>query len=422
VALRIHLIFINAFFGNLLAILRLYLSESAFKDEGRKFMKKSIALMLIIFCSSSFAQQKQPQSMDRSRKNIKLEKIEKSPIAVMEYVNYTGRTDISKHVWDDSTNPKFMMLREKYGLDKVVENGKTEFEKMLLLLDWVSSRWKHSGQNAARKHSALWILAEVDGGIRFRCVEYAIVLTNCLTVLGYPARTLGLQREGVAFGSGKGHVCAEIWSNQYQKWILLDGQNNAYWMKGGIPLSALECQNFFVQGRKDELEMVTQKVGANAAFMKRNWVVYFYHLKFSYNNTFFSPEADHSSFSPYRFELLSEGVHPEIFYQGRASNAQFTDCVRDAYPRLNQTTFHLFHSRFPRKSNELTIKLEHTMPFFDRFMLRIDSENWESCGRSFSWLLKEGINTIEVKAVNCFGIEGSISKITLKNNIDNIEH
>src|SRR5437870_3726246 len=43
--------------------------------------------------------------------------------------------------WDSFDNPKLKELREKYHLDEVVAAGKNEFEKQLLLLDWVNPRF-----------------------------------------------------------------------------------------------------------------------------------------------------------------------------------------------------------------------------------------------------------------------------------------
>ena len=58
------------------------------------------------------------------------------------------------------------------------------------------------------------------------------------------------------------------------------------------------------------------------------------------------------------------------------------------------------------------------MPFFDHFKVKIDQEPWKKSFDKFIWELKGGKNELQVKAVNKMGIEGKISKIVLKNNID----
>lgn len=357
--------------------------------------------------------------VEKAKENSKVERFIRSPMAVMEYDNYTGSCDISKHIWDVHSLPEFKMLRENYQLENIIEKEQTEFDKMLLVLDWVANRWKHTGSNEAEKHNALWILEEVGKGKRFRCVEYSIVLANCLTVLGFPARTVGLQREGVAYGTGKGHVCTEVWSNQYNKWILLDGQNNAYWKHKGILLNAHECRLLFINGKENEMEMVTQLKNVNPERMKTSWAPHFYHLKHSFDNTFFREDSDQSSHSKYRLEFLTKGIHPEIYFQGRPQNIIYLDDENEVYPVLNQTSIRLFHSDMEKPTKVLKVIPLHTMPYFEKFQVRIDEGDWMDKKETFLWTLKDGLNTIEIKAVNLLGIEGKTSKIVLKNNISN---
>jgi len=344
----------------------------------------------------------------------KNEILTKSPIAVVEYDNYAGPVDISKYIWDDFHHPKIDTLRDRYKLPKIIEGGKTEFEKTRLLLDWVANRWKHKGDNMAKERNALAILAAAEKGERFCCANYADVLVNSMTALGYPARFVGLTKMGGAYGSSKGHGCVEVWSNQYQKWILLDGQNNAWWESKGVPLSASECRHLFVNGREDEMSFVGQHKELDYPAMKREWSVYFYHLRYSYNNSYFKTISPGENLS---FELISDGVTPELFSQGWPDNKSITDDYEDAYPRLNQTKITLGHTNQNSPSDTLEVILTHTMPYFDKFMVRINGSDWKESPDTFKWVLSKGENTIEAKAVNLAGIGGRRSRIVLRNNI-----
>lgn len=305
-------------------------------------------------------------------------------------------------------------LRRRYQLHTIIKSGKNEFDKMRLLLDWVANRWKHTGDNEAKEPNALAILEAAEKGERFRCVEYAIVLANCLTAVGYPARTVGLSRLGKAYGQGKGHVCAEVWSNQYQKWILLDGQNDAWWESNGMPLSAYECRQLFVNGREDELQFIGQHKEADYPGMKPAWDAYFYHLTYGYHNLFFQPLPQGQE---YGLDLVSGNVTPELYFQRSPNNQTITDDYEDIYPQLNQTKITLRHTNLRVPSDTLEVVLTHTMPYFDRFMVRINGSNWKESSDTFIWMLNKGDNTIEAKAVNLAGIEGKPSRIVLRNNI-----
>src|SRR5256885_17081480 len=71
--------------------------------------------------------------------------------------------------WDSFENPKLKALREQYHLDEVVAPGKDEFEKQLLLLDWVNHRFKKFGKPSSSARGALDIINAIDDGNTFFC-------------------------------------------------------------------------------------------------------------------------------------------------------------------------------------------------------------------------------------------------------------
>src|ERR1051325_9966203 len=64
--------------------------------------------------------------------------------------------------WDSFDNPKLKELREKYHFDEIVAPGKDEFEKQLLLLDWVNHRFKKFGKPSSSARGALDIIKAID--------------------------------------------------------------------------------------------------------------------------------------------------------------------------------------------------------------------------------------------------------------------
>jgi len=343
--------------------------------------------------------------------------VTKSPIAVLEFDNYLNNFNVSEMGWDEFSHPKFVELRDKFKLAEIIKPGKTEFDKMLLMLDWVSKRWRHHSSNIGEDQNALAILNAAEKGERFRCVEFSIVFANCMTALGYPARTIALQREGVSLSSSN-HVCAEIWSNQFQKWVVVDPQNNGYWKSGETILNADECRNLYAAGREDEMEFIIQDKTADVDRLKKQWIFYFFHIKFPERYTFFE-KLEHSTSSDNRIEFMSKNVLPELYYAKRPKNPRWTTDKEKAYPQLNQTTILLEHTDMEKPSPQIRISLKHIMTYFAKFMVKINESGWEEKEDSFIWSLEKGLNSIEVKAVNRSGIEGRPSKIVLRNNISN---
>jgi transglutaminase-like putative cysteine protease len=327
-------------------------------------------------------------------------RLQRIPLGVVAYDNYNGPLEIAEYDWEDLNWPEFDTLRNAYQLHKIIEDGKTEFEKMTRLLNWVATRWEHDGSNMAPDRSALAILREADKGKRFCCANYADVLKECMRALGYPARFVGLVRDVTAFETG-GHGCVEVWSNQYQKWIMFDGQNNAWWEHDNVPLNAHECHRLYMSGILDELMIVGQHEHFDYHQLQLHWIAYFYRVTSYWMDT--------------NYVLLSDSDVPELIVGKFPRNDEHTDDYEKVYPRINQTKITLrIDPEGPLDS--LNIDLDHTMPYFDRFLVRINEMEWKEAEETFPWVLNEGENMIEAKAVNAVGIEGRPSRIVLQNN------
>jgi transglutaminase-like putative cysteine protease len=150
-------------------------------------------------------------------------------------------------------------------LDKVPGDRDAELAAMLpareptawatarALLDWVTHRWPHSNDHVLRA-DALDVLARVEQGGRFACVEYSIVLSQALNAVGIPARRVTLLAADWHTGLGRGHVVSEAWIDELGRWVLLDGQNGSLWLdEDDRPLGVLELQERFRHDRPARL-------------------------------------------------------------------------------------------------------------------------------------------------------------------------
>jgi len=92
---------------------------------------------------------------------------------------------MTKYLYDKSENNLYIQsytshsreyldnLAEKYNLNKLCGDCKSDYEKVLNITKWVSNLWEHDGWNQPEKNDADFILNEViNNGRRFRCVEY----------------------------------------------------------------------------------------------------------------------------------------------------------------------------------------------------------------------------------------------------------
>ncbi len=145
--------------------------------------------------------------------------------------------------------PELKTLRDKYKLDDVVKGASTELELIERLAAWSATRWRgigHLGQSYPA-WNALDILKTDDDGkpVGGFCQQYNLVFMQACESFGLPARpvSIGPGNKTDAFRSG--HEVAEIWSNQFDKWIYIDGNFGYYAVdaKTNVPLSLLELHD-----------------------------------------------------------------------------------------------------------------------------------------------------------------------------------
>ena len=140
------------------------------------------------------------------------------------------------------------------------------------LLTWVHTRWEHANDHV-EDPDALDVLARVDAGEKFACVEYSIVLSQALNAAGIPGRRLDLRQANHHVGVGRGHVVSEGWIDDLDRWVVLDGQNGAYWTDDdGDPLGALELQRRLAAGESATMVGLVEPMSASES---ATWFSYF---------------------------------------------------------------------------------------------------------------------------------------------------
>lgn len=331
-------------------------------------------------------------------------------------------------------------LREKYRLDDVISSGKSEFEQVLLLREWVHTRWKHGWSREPGPRNALEILAAVEAGHDFNCGYFAITMMQCLLALGFVARNLSICKpasEWMAEGEGNlGHSIIEFWSHDYHKWILLDPDLNVHYEREGIPLSVLEIHNAWVTRRWDEVEMltgptpfrVTDKAisGAGTAFANLDnqaaemqifgWNEvgdYYSHVTLPMHNRQHSSDE-----SAPTLHWVDAYTPPRLVSYNRPTGGTFTSDVNDLYWSVDQVQINLKvdAEAWELRDAVLSVALDHSMPNLDRLLVRIGDEEWRASAPEFTWKLRPGKNQIMAKCVNQFGREGHVSRILLRFN------
>lgn len=324
----------------------------------------------------------------------------------------------SLHYFSDYNHPKSKKLRNLYELEILVANEPTQLQKQLSAMNWVHSLWVHYPTNICASLDALSILDEVKAGKRFRCVEYAVVLSEVLEAIGFPARAVELNKEGMSFGVGKSHEVVEVWNDEYRKWIMLDPQNNAIWTSKDTILNAYEIHQLLLSKDTSSFNQVSVSLYPSKwrenQFNTKEWMQYFYYLSYRFSNRLLEmpehPELDVC--------LVSDGQKPELLCQGFSRKINYTTSSKKIYPLLNCVHLDinpesLEPSQEDSNPNVLLCDFSNSAPWFDHYDVEINGEKTQLKTNSLHWKLNHGTNTLIVRSVNQAGLEGAPSTIEI---------
>ena len=136
-------------------------------------------------------------------------------------------------------------LRETYKLDAIVAGAADDLDRIRRMCRWVHGRTSHQGWDGDLPSDALGLLQVAEKGGQWRCVEYGIVLAGCLNAVGIPARYVGGQARDVeTIAVGAGHVFAEAWIADLQRWMFVDAQMDIVGLDSdGTPMNSVEFRN-----------------------------------------------------------------------------------------------------------------------------------------------------------------------------------
>lgn len=347
--------------------------------------------------------------------------------------------------YENPFHPLSIKLREKYRLDSVVAGAKTEFEKFLMLKEWVKRRMRQHGWSfncmKEKPVNALEVLEHVEKGVLFHCLYHAKVFIQCCEALGYPARLVGARMTNNEFPAehrnNVGHEIAEVWSNEYRKWVMMDCDTNSYYEKDGIPLSIAEICVEYHKDRGTHVEMVfgeyrppmTTDTGGGKMIIgtdmtpdqarkmeevfMRNRVLDYYTIVIA--NSRHDVFSNHNA-RPNVMSFAPRGIIPMLVYNSEPylESDIWTDRADVFNWSVNETAINLKTLNPDSPYPPLVATFENSMPGFDHYeIMKNGDSRWKRCADIVLWELEEGVNKIMVRAVNTMNIAGPSASATV---------
>lgn len=150
-----------------------------------------------------------------------------------------GDTSTVPFIYESPDAEYLQELKRQHGLDALVGAAPDEYGAMARLARWVGTRWDHGtdavpGGNQVCNPSA--VVRAGERGAKFWCEIAARTMVHAATAVGWQARLITASRDGYTWE----HAVAELWSNQYRKWFVVDTDFNVILERDGVPLSAHE--------------------------------------------------------------------------------------------------------------------------------------------------------------------------------------
>ncbi len=315
---------------------------------------------------------------------------------------------------EDLTSGKFDHLKSKYQLDTIFKTGESEFEKILLLKEWVHNviPIDNFGDPYPGEGYVVNILDEALGGTGFHCGHFMRVQNAVMNAYGYITRTIGAG-PGVAGVIDGHHGINETWVNAYSKWVLLDAKYNHHFEKNGIPLSALEVREEYFKNKALDITLVKGADRVPTEFdneFQRNkesfartytWIEYHTHNNMftawpDYKETLTMYEDDY-----FKNNIWIWGEKPHWAY-GKPE-FMILESNRDAI----EWTPNTITSVVTIEGNKANIELNSATPNFKEYQVKKGSKgDWRESGSNLSIDLSENEHVFVFRTLNLAGVTG----------------
>lgn len=327
------------------------------------------------------------------------------------------RYPLKEENWD---HPRLKLLRMRENLDAVIAPGKSEFDKIVLLRKWAHEQW---GGGDNRFYYPPWDAVEIldlyrQHGNRAFCAQYAIVFLQACLAMGLPGRYVDLP----------GHFVTGIWSNEYQKWMIMDPTGDIHFEKEGIPMNGRELIESYWKkqikgivkvgsdGKRTPISMSDLKIYRMYSIVLRT-------NQLSQPETVFMNGVEtklvvQKDYTRYPFVGKEHFGFGEEFIAWREQDETeyfpgkpYTSDPEDFNDEVNQTIIEVASDDSEKGMIKLELRAENASTF-ETFQVRLnDVGEWKPSQKLVMWSLDPGMNKLSARILTRFGWKGEESSI-----------
>ncbi len=332
--------------------------------------------------------------------------------------------------------PQLKTLISEFDYSGYISSGSDEFERMILLKNWVFYNIKYDFVSRTQNlRNALVILRRARKGRPFLCTNFSAVYMQCAISLGWTSRYFFVRKP-----DGREHALNDVWSNQYNKWVFIDPTWNIHLEKKGIPLSLYEARNEWIKnGGKDVIYVfgagesridysysdLPVKRSDNKLWktmpVDKNWLGYTYEIAMPGRNNFFSHKRGDGRDIWDLIYIIKDRINRHdkkwAFRKRKA-----IDGKEMMFHPVNRASVEIRRNVYNNRSYaEIILSSDRDgsyTPNFKAFLVNVNNSGWKMSAGSFRLKLKPGINSLKARIVNQFGIMGPITEIKIESYTD----
>lgn len=331
---------------------------------------------------------------------------------------YRPKYPFSFQRWDE---PQLGELSRRLDLDRLLAGADNDLEQAKRIALAVCNLWAHQAPIEYPSWNALAILDNVGQGQQYWCTYKQLVAMQCLAAVGLVSRIVPCHW----------HHSLEYWSNDWNKWVVIDAWTANFYRKEGVPLGSLELHRLSrATGGLEGLGVWEINVNPNRWEPERigdstlATTECYQHIRYIARNDFLSaPLAAKAPGAPGDYlkpdnqlnDPIQTGLLHVSWWQPGDAPSLVGPSVRyeqDYNFPLDQVEIDIRRPAFAEGVLDLEFAT-HT-PEFDSFCLRVDGGEWEDYGSRFLWQLKPGVNRAEVRTRNKWGRYGAASVAELE--------
>ena len=303
-------------------------------------------------------------------------------------------------------------FREIYHLDNVIQGAESQYEAMLRLGAWIGTRWDHGSDPLVGSRYACdptELVAAGERGAKYWCEIAARLTVHAASSLGWPARVITGSCDGYTWE----HAVAELWSDDFGKWFVMDTDFNVVYESNGVPLSAFELSQegpaLQSVGKLDIRVIASPKPSLPLIDM----IPFYRYIHVDLRNDWCSRPLRRGS--PAGGNLATwwtarSDMPPLLTAKLRVNDVDSFNWTLNSVAISAVDARLLDDGRF-----HLEVALSVESPVFGHFEISLNDANWKPIqGSIVSWILETGKHSIAARMITAAGDAGRVTRVTFR--------